>query len=171
MNTIYKSHIPSDFPESSRVWIYQSSREFSPDEILQIEELLVSFRNTWHSHGEKVRDFAQLLFGRFIVLMADETLTQVGGCSTDFSIKYIKNLGKDFNTEFFDRSQLAFIVKERIQIISLDDVNTAIEEEYINGDTFYFNNTILTKKELLHKWIIPVKESWLASRITSFSKI
>ena len=169
MNSKYKSHIPASFPDSSRVWIYQSTREFTPEEILQIEEQIAEFGKTWHSHGDKVKDFAQLFLGRFIVLMADETQTSVGGCSTDLSIKYIKNLGKDFNTEFFDRSQLAFIIRERVQIISLHEVNAAIEDGYINAETFYFNNTILTKKELLNKWIIPIKESWLANRLSSFT--
>ena len=166
----YQSLIPANFPDASRVWIYQSGREFTSEEILQIEEELVAFGKTWNSHGDKVRDFAQLFFGRFIVLMADETNTSVGGCSTDFSIKYIKNLGKDYNTNFFDRSQLAFIIKEKVQIISLDAVNAAIEDGYINAETLYFNNTILTKKELLNTWIIPLKKSWLAGRIHSFTR-
>ena len=170
MNTKYQSLIPANFPDASRVWIYQSGREFTSEEILQIEEELVAFGKTWNSHGDKVRDYAQLFFGRFIVLMADETNTSVGGCSTDFSIKYIKNLGKDFNTNFFDRSQLAFIIREKVQIISLDAVNAAIEDGYISADTLYFNNTILTKKELLNTWIIPLKKSWLASRIHSFTR-
>lgn len=171
MNTKYQSHIPANFPDASRVWIYQSTREFTNEEILQIEEQLTAFGKTWHSHGDKVKDFAQLFFGRFIVLMADETLTSVGGCSTDFSIKYIKNLGKDFNTEFFDRSKLAFIIREKVQTLPLDEVNSALEDGFINSETLYFNNTILTKKELLNKWIIPIKDSWLSGRIPSFSKV
>lgn len=170
MNTKYQSHIPANFPDASRVWIYQSSREFTSEEILQIEELLVAFRKTWHSHGEKVKDFAQLFFGRFIILMADETQTTVGGCSTDFLVNYIKNLGKDLNTEFFDRSKLAFIIREKVQIVSLDEVNSALEDGYLTAETLYFNNTILTKKDLLNKWIIPIKESWLAGRINTFTR-
>ena len=60
---------------------------------------------------------------------------------------------------------LAFIVKENIRLIPLSKVNSSIAEEIITPDTLYFNNTILTKKELLNNWIIPVKDSWLAQRI------
>lgn len=171
MNTKYQSHVPAGLPDISRVWIYQSIREFSSEEILKIEEQLVAFGKTWQSHGEKVKDFVQLFFGRFIVLMADETQTSVGGCSIDFSMKYIKNLSKDLNTDFFDRSKLAFIIREKVQIIPLDEVNSALEDGYLTAETLYFNNSILTKKELLNKWIIPIKDSWLANRIPSFSKI
>jgi hypothetical protein len=44
-------------------------------------------------------------------------------------------------------------------------LNYAVENNFINGDTLYFNNTVLTKKELLEKWIIPIKDSWLNKKI------
>jgi hypothetical protein len=59
---------------------------------------------------------------------------------------------------------LAFIIQERIQLLPLAELNRSIEKNFITPDTMYFNNTILTKKELLNNWIIPVKESWLAKR-------
>jgi hypothetical protein len=62
---------------------------------------------------------------------------------------------------------LAFIVKERILLLPLAQINKSIEDDIITRDTLYFNNTILTKQELLTHWIIPVRESWLAKRIAS----
>jgi hypothetical protein len=69
--------------------------------------------------------------------------------------------------ELLDRQTLAFIIKEKVQLLPLSEVNYYIQNELITPDTLYFNNTILTKKDLLKNWIIPVKESWLASRIPS----
>jgi hypothetical protein len=40
-----------------------------------------------------------------------------------------------------------------------------VENNFIDANTLYFNNTVLTKKELLEKWIVPVKDSWLAKRL------
>jgi hypothetical protein len=56
-------------------------------------------------------------------------------------------------------------VKDKIQLLPMSQLSYAVKNEFINGDTPYFNNTVLTKKELLANWIIPVKESWLAKRI------
>jgi hypothetical protein len=69
----------------------------------------------------------------------------------------------------FDRLTLAFIVKEKIHLLPLSEVNYSLENDSITPETLYFNNTILTKKDLLNKWIIPVKDSWLAARIPSTS--
>lgn len=163
----FKHLIPEDFDHNARVWIYQSDRAFNDKEIAAVKNQLSEFNHKWNSHGSKVLSFADLLFGRFIILMADETSVKVGGCSTDASTRFIKSLEKDYAVSLFDRQTLAFLIDEKIEMIPLENVNTEIENGYITGKTLYFNNTILTKKDLLEKWIIPVKESWLGARIVA----
>lgn len=165
MNIHFQDLIPSDFDNNSRVWVYQSNRAFTISEALQIEELLEDFCKEWNSHGSEVKGYANLFFGHFIIIMADETHVKLGGCSTDSSIRFIKNIEQDYNVKLLDRQMLAFIVKETIQLLPLSQVNNCIENDFITPDTLYFNNTILTKNELLNNWIIPVKDSWLAQRI------
>ena len=167
MNINFQDLIPQDFDDNSRVWVYQSSRIFTVNEALEIEKLLQDFSEEWNSHGDLVKGYANLFFGQFIIIMADESHIKVGGCSTDSSVRLIKNLEQDYHVQLLDRQLLAFIVKERIQLIPLSQVNYSIENNFITPDTLYFNNTILTKNELLNNWIIPVKDSWLAGRIPS----
>ena len=165
MNLNFQLHIPSDFADSSRVWIYQSSRLFSVNEALDMEEILQQFIENWKSHGDKVKGYANLFFGQFIILMADETATGVGGCSTDSSVHLIRSLENKFNVQLLDRLNFAFIVKDRIQVLPMAQLDHAYENNFITSDTHYFNNTVLTKKELLENWIIPIKESWLTKRL------
>ena len=167
MNIHFQDLIPKDFDDNSRVWVYQSNRTFSIAETLELEKILENFSKEWHSHGSAVKSYANLFFEQFIVLMADESDVKVGGCSTDASLRFIKNIEEEFNIQLLDRQLLAFIIREKIHLIPLVDVNDSIEDGFIQPDTLYFNNTILTKKELLSHWIIPVKDSWLARRIPS----
>ena len=97
--------------------------------------------------------------------MADETAATVGGCSTDSSVHLIKKIEQLTKVNMFDRQMLAFVIKEKIQMLPLSQLNYAAENGFINSDTLYFNNIVLNKTELLSKWLIPVKESWLASKI------
>src|SRR6478672_863658 len=97
MNLEYKHLLPGDFDDQSRVWIYQSDRLFTIPEALEIEEMLEEFSTSWQSHGIPVKGFATLFFGRFIVLMADETATGVSGCSTDSSVHLIQAIEKKYN--------------------------------------------------------------------------
>lgn len=171
MNIDFKAFIPNEYNDDSRVWIYQSDRAFNLEEALRIKEQLKEFSSQWHSHGDAVQNTALLLFDRFIVLLADESQVMVSGCSTDSSIKFLKGIELEYKVHMFNRQLLAFIIDEKIQTIPLDKVNNAIEKEMIDGETLYFNNTILTKKELLNHWIIPIKDSWLSGRIPQFPPI
>jgi hypothetical protein len=170
MNVDFTAHIPEDFADSSRVWIYQSSRLFFISEALEMEDMLNDFAASWKSHGAPVKGFANLFFGRFIVLMADETATGVSGCSTDSSVHLIKSIEEKYNVQMFDRQNLAFVVKDKIELLPLSQLQYAVDNHFINAGTLYFNNTVLSKKEMIEKWIIPVKDSWLAKRVNFTEK-
>ena len=165
MNLNFQHLLPADFAPTSRVWIYQSNRLFSLSEALEIETIIDNFIEKWNSHGESVKGFGTLLFGQFILLMADESATSVGGCSTDSSVRIIKEIEKQFNVQLFDRTTLAFLVKDKIELLPLSQLKYAFENNFIDADTFYFNNVVLTKKELESNWIIPIKDSWLAKKL------
>lgn len=157
--------LPADFAPDTRVWIYQSSRLFAMGEALQIEDLLNEFVSHWKSHGTPVKGFGTLFFGQFIVLMADENATGVSGCSTDSSVRLIKQIEELYKVHLFDRQLLAFQVKDKVQLLPLSQLQHAIDNNFITADTLYFNNLVQTKEELENKWMVPVKDSWLTRRI------
>ncbi|MBX3254005.1 MAG: hypothetical protein KF862_07670 [Chitinophagaceae bacterium] len=165
MNLEYKSLLPANFDDNSRVWIYQSSRMFTLSEVLNAEHILNTFTAQWQAHGSPVKGFATVFFGQFIVLMADETQTGVSGCSTDSSVRVIKEIERQFNVPMFDRQTLAFVVKDKIQLLPLSQLNYAAQNGFITPGTLYFNNTVLTKQALETNWIIPVQDSWLFNKI------
>lgn len=105
-------------------------------------------------------------FGRFIVLMADETHTTVGGCSTDASVRFIKELGEKFKVDFFNRTNLAFVINNKIEVLPMNQLHYALDNFFISPETLYFNNLVSTKEQLENNWIVPVKDSWIASRIS-----
>jgi hypothetical protein len=167
MNLDYKYLLEGNFDPASRVWIYQSNRIFSISEALEIEQMLKDFTDQWQSHGTPVKGAGYLLFGQFIVLMADETATGISGCSTDSSVRLVKDIEQQFGASLFDRITLAFVVKDKVELLPLSQLQYAAGNGFITVDTLYFNNLVQTKEELEKQWIIPVKESWLASRLVN----
>ena len=165
MKLEYTHLLPADFAADSRVWIYQSNRLFGMGEVLQIEEMLEQFVETWNSHGIPVKGYANILFGQFLIIMADESATGVSGCSTDSSVRLVKQIESTFNVSLFDRQLLAFVIKDKIELLPLPQLKYAAENGFVNSDTLYFNNTVLNKTDLEKNWIIPVKNSWLSNRI------
>ena len=157
--------LPADFADESKVWIYQSSRPFSDKEEAEINEQLHQFYTQWLSHGAPVKGWAKLLFRQFVIVMADETGTNVSGCSTDSSVRVIKSMERQYKANFFDRMTLTFLVKDKTEMLPFSQVQYAIDKGFINNDTLTFNNIPVTKKELLHNWIVPLSKSWLANRV------
>jgi hypothetical protein len=162
-----KELLPENFSSQSKVWIYQSSRLFSMQEAFTLEDMFQNFLNSWQSHGASVKGYANLFFGRFIILMADESQTTVGGCSTDSSVRLIKQVEEIFNVNMFDRQQLAFYIKDKIEILPYSQLQYAYNNNFINNETLFFNNLVSTKKDLEEKWISPLYKTWLASKINA----
>ena len=102
-------HIPAHFHDQSRVWIYQCSRLFQISEALELDKMLSDFVAGWKSHADPVKGYANLFYGRFIVLIADETNIAVSGCSTDSSVALIRKMEQRFQVQLFDRQNLAFV--------------------------------------------------------------
>jgi hypothetical protein len=167
----YKELVPAEFDPSSRVWIYQSSRPFRFSEALDLEDMMNQFVEAWTSHGADVKGYSNLFFGQFIILMADETHAGVSGCSTDSSVRFIKEVERHFQVNLFDRQMLAFGIDGKVQMVPLSQIDYAIKNGFIHADTIYFNNIVGTKQELLDNWLIPVKDSWLAKRYPALQSL
>lgn len=168
MNFAYKHLLPEDFGDDSRVWIYQSSRVFSLSEALSIENILLDFTAEWKSHGIPVKGFGTLFFGQFIVLMADEEQTGVSGCSTDSSVRLIKSIESQFNVNLFDRTTLAFLINDKIQLLPMGQIEYALENGFIQSETILIDNSIQNKLSIQNEWLKPVKQSWIARRFSVF---
>jgi hypothetical protein len=157
--------IPTDFSGRSKVWVYQSSRAFIEREQVEINEQLYQFYSQWQSHGEPVKGWAKLLFGQFIVFMADETNVHVGGCSTDSSVRIVKSIERQYEVNMFDRLVITFLVEGKAQMLPMNQVQYALDKGYIKADTPLFNNVVVTKEELMTNWLIPLNKSWMANRV------
>lgn len=160
MNFNLEEHLPEGFPENSRVWIYQANRLFLMQEAFDIDPLLNNFVAEWNSHGDKVHAYANLFFGRFLVFIADETAVKVSGCSTDSSVRFVKEIGDAYKVNFFDRQLLAFYIKDKVEMIPMSQLDYAIKNGFVKEDTLYFNNTVQTLAEL-RNWITPAGNTWM----------
>ena len=165
MKLNYRELLPEEFDAESRVWIYQSSRPFSLPETIWVEENIKKFTESWHSHGVKVKGYGNLFFEQFVILMADETASGVSGCSTDSSVHFMKEIEKNFNIRLFDRQILGFFINDHVRLVPLSQLTMDVSKGLIHKESLYFNNTVSTKKELENDWIIPLKDSWLFSRV------
>jgi hypothetical protein len=51
--------------------------------------------------------------------------------------------------------------------LPLSQIQYSIEQSFISKETLFFDNTVLSKADLLSKWITPVHQSWIGDRFSS----
>ena len=81
-----------EFSSHSRVWIYQSDRKLTADEVVQIQMNLDNFTRSWTAHNNQLKAKAEIRYNRFLVLIVDESQAGASGCSIDKSVNFMKQL-------------------------------------------------------------------------------
>ena len=148
-----------------RLWIYQSSRFLTDDDVEVVKQTLAEFVAQWTAHGNQLAGRFEIRHQLFILLMVDEEKAMVTGCSIDKSVHLLKKIEQTLGISLFDRLQIAYRkdVDEPIQVASQDDFQKLLADGEINPDVaVVFNNMITTVEELDTKWEVPMKDSWHA---------
>ncbi|RYG20174.1 MAG: ABC transporter ATPase [Chitinophagaceae bacterium] len=150
------------FSPQSRVWIYQSNREFNITEEKEILQKLEAFTGQWKAHGNELMAKAEIRYGFFIILTVDETQAGVTGCSIDSSVRIIKDIEQTYNVDLFNRFNIAYKLDNEVHVQGKEDFETLVNIKNITPETIVFNNMVQTVQELETKWEIPFKDSWHA---------
>ena len=155
--------VPFDqLPDNARVWIYPSSRKFSPDELLVIRQKTKAFLEQWTAHGTQLQAGLDLPYHRFIVLGLNESIQSASGCSIDASVHFIQSLEETFKITLLDKMNVTFRNKNSINHISLKEFQTKAKEKKVNSDVIVFNNLVQNKMEYDSFWEVPASSSWHA---------
>ena len=155
--------VPFDqLPDNARVWIYPSSRKFSPDELLVIRQKTKAFLEQWTAHGTELQAGLDLPYHRFIVLGLNESIQSASGCSIDASVHFIQSLEETFKITLLDKMNVTFRNKNSINHISLKEFQTKAKEKKVNSDVIVFNNLVQNKMEYDSFWEVPASSSWHA---------
>lgn len=147
-------------PEESRVWIYQSNRSFSDDEITQIKEQLNTFVEAWTAHGKDLEAGYKIVYKRFIVLALNQNLNSATGCSIDASVRFIQDLEQQYNVDLMDKMNVSYKQGEFIAYKPLIDFKKMAQEKAVSKNTIVFNNLVNNIAEFNENWEVPASESW-----------
>lgn len=149
--------------QNGKVWIYQSDRKLSEQEVLEIQNKAQNFVEKWAAHGAQLKASAEVLFNHFLVLKVDESQAMASGCSIDSSVAFVKQIGKEYNIDFFNRLNLAFLNNDNeVELVAMANISEKVNQGIINENTFVFNNLVTLLSDFDKKWKIPMKASWAA---------
>jgi len=147
-------------PEESKVWIYQSNRKFSDEEINQIKTDLTAFITDWSAHGTSLEASFLLKYNRFIIIAVNQETQVATGCSIDASVQFIQELEKRYHVDLLDKMNVTFKLGEHIAHKTLIDFKKMAKERAVTENTIVFNNLVNNLAEFNESWEVPAMDSW-----------
>lgn len=148
----------TQFPDQSKVWLYQSNRALNADEIKDLEHQLLTFVKGWAAHGNELWATAKVLNPYFAVVAVNDSLVPPSGCSVDASVQHIKEIGEEMGINFFDRMILTIQDGEVVKQIHFSDL-----EKY--DTALIFDPLITSLGELRAEWPRPIRNSSFAHMV------
>ena len=146
----------NDMPDDSKLWIYQAHRKMTGNETVKIKAQLCDFCSNWESHGKSVKSSFQL-HDWFVFLLVDESDFITSGCSIDSSVKLIKKIASSYDINFFNRTNIAYIKDNQIEVSPLQDF-----KKIMTNTTIIYDNSITKKKQINDAWRVRVGDTWLS---------
>lgn len=153
--------VPFDtLPEDARIWIYQSNRKLSDEEVAAIETATQAFLMNWTAHGTPLEASFLVMYNRFIILAVNQDVQAVTGCSIDASVVFIQQLEQQYQIDLLDKMNVTFRQGDFITHKSLLDFKKMVKEKSVSSNTIVFNNLVNTIEEWKESWEVPAADSW-----------
>lgn len=153
------THI-SALSDTSRVWMYQNEAGIPAETITAIKEELASFAIQWQSHSQQMTALGDVIFDRFLVLIADESRVGAGGCSIDSSVHFFKALEQKYGLNLMDRMLFSYRDGENINTLPREEFAKLYAEGTIDDKTIVFDTLVKTKADLESSFEKALGESW-----------
>lgn len=151
----------NDFSPESRVWIYQSNRVLTFDEIQAMESKGRNFTATWKAHGADLKATCKVLHGRFLIFISDESYQKAGGCSIDKLMHLVHELETEYRCTLLDRMVVTCLNGEDLITFHMREISEVIACGVLNNQSKVFNNAVATLQDMRLHWEVPVTQSFL----------
>lgn len=153
----------NNLPDSSRVWVYQSNRAFTQEELVELKIELDQFEASWEAHGTKLNSAIEIYYNQFIAIFVDESGQEATGCSIDKSVGLVKTIESKYGISLLDRMNLTYKKGDVVENIRMADFQTLAQKGEIQNTVTVFNNLVINKAEFVSNWEVEAKDSWHAN--------
>ena len=145
----------TDFPDDSRIWLYQTNRPLRDEEVKLINNKLSSFIKEWAAHGNQLWGNAMVLNPYFVAVIVNDKLTPPSGCSIDASVHKLKELGQLLDVDFFTRMKVTIKKDGALEQIDFNDVKSIASEDNI----LVYDPLIRNLGDLRNEWPVKIDNS------------
>ena len=149
-NTIFQ-----DFPDDSRVWLYQTNRPMTEEEVKLVDNKMNAFIKEWAAHGNQLWGNAAVLNPYFVAVIVNDKLTPPSGCSIDASVHKLKEIGELLELDFFTRMKVTIQKENSLEQIDFNDFITISSKD----DLLVYDPLISNLGDLRKEWPLKIQRS------------
>jgi hypothetical protein len=151
-------------PESSRVWVYGSTRELTQDSERTLLKEVDDFLKQWAAHGNALYSARQWDDGRFLTIAVDSTREGASGCSIDGLYRALKRLEPSIGTSIVTSGLVYYRSKDgNICAVPREQFSQLAHAHKVDGTTEVFDLSVTTLGEWKGRFRSQAKDSWHAS--------
>jgi hypothetical protein len=159
----------SELPDTTRLWIYASQRPLTSEEQLDITSAVNAFLPSWAYHGDALYAAFEILYDRFLVLALNEEKARAGGCAIDKSIHLFQEVEHRYQLDLFNRMRIALQTPDGIVMRQLHEVESDLKKGILDPNTPVYDTSLYRLGDIRLNWPCPLKETWVARRMTGVS--
>lgn len=149
-----------NLPLDSKLWIFQSTRNFNAEELQDIQQTLENFMLQWNAHGAALNSAYAIPYNRFIVIVVDENQAEASGCSIDSMTRVIKAIEEKYNFGLLNRMLTSYKHNDEIITLPLNEFKQKVKNRELAEDTIVFHNGLVNLGDYQSQWESPLAESW-----------
>ncbi|MDA0313783.1 MAG: hypothetical protein O2829_01170 [Bacteroidetes bacterium] len=150
-------------PDSSRIWLYASTRRFSAADQEVIQKEMQDFCAGWATHGKEMPSSFEILHNQLLVLAVDESQLGASGCSIDSSVRALQALEQMLDLDLVNQGKVTFKNEEGVlRVVSSLGLKSKISLGEITPDLDVMQPSLQIKADLKSLWQ-PLRKSWLSN--------
>lgn len=150
----------NSMPDHARIWIYQSSRFLTPEEVAHAKKSGEHFIHEWSSHGQSMDAALDVIENLFLIVAVDEAKAMASGCGIDNSVRFVQNLGQEIGVDFLDRKTVAYRGNDQILLAPVQEFWAMRKAGIIDSETLVYDNLVPSLGEWRKRWCVPFAMSW-----------
>lgn len=151
-------------PDDARLWIFGAEAPLDQRSAGELLRRVDGFLQQWHAHGHPVVGARELMYDRFLLVVADERATGVSGCSIDSLFRVLKDVEKELEISLVDSSLVFYRdATGEVRSATRAQFRQRVSDGEADRETVVFDNTVRTLGELRRGgWERRLQDSWHA---------
>jgi len=144
--------ILDQFPDSSRIWIYTANRAVTDAEQRELAVPILAFLDQWAAHGTALKATGAWLNNYQLLIALDESQAGASGCSIDSQTRFLRDLGKQYQIDWFNRLSMVIEEDEEIKLISFNELSQ-------HANALLFDSLVEKLGDVRENWPIAIQNS------------